>query len=329
MKKNILYIIAGIIFSSQIYAQDIHFSFMEYSPLLVNPANAGNASDIQGIINYRTQYRAVAVPFNTFNASFDMKLSTKSEKGNWITGLNLFSDKSGDAEYTSNGFNLIWGYRHQFAKNHALAGAINLGYSQNRISYNELKWGNQYDGYVYNKEYSTGETALSDRLGFWDSGLGLVYSYKNEGAFLKNLNAGVAIYHLNTPKYQFIKTNSEQYLRRFSYFVNSKIDINTEYSLLPGVYYNTQGKSSSLYMGSYIRKSFNSENNTAFSLGLFGRTKDAITLKLMYEYQKYSAGVGYDINISGLNSASKYRGAFELFLRYNAPTFIVKSRPRI
>ena len=52
-------------------------------------------------------------------------------------------------------------------------------------------------------------------------------------------------------------------------------------------------------------------------IGLFNRFKDAMVGKFMMEYDQFSAGFAYDINISGLTEVSRARGGFELFLRYS------------
>jgi hypothetical protein len=56
----------------------------------------------------------------------------------------------------------------------------------------------------------------------------------------------------------------------------------------------------------------------ALYLGLYGRLKDAMVAKVMFEYDQFMAGFGYDINISSLTEVSRARGGFELFLRFNA-----------
>jgi hypothetical protein len=45
--------------------------------------------------------------------------------------------------------------------------------------------------------------------------------------------------------------------------------------------------------------------------------KDALVGKLMFEYDQFSAGFAYDINISSLTEVSRSKGGFELFLRFN------------
>jgi hypothetical protein len=54
------------------------------------------------------------------------------------------------------------------------------------------------------------------------------------------------------------------------------------------------------------------------AIGLFGRFKDAMVAKFMFEWDQFSAGFGYDINVSSLTEASRARGGFEIFLRFNA-----------
>jgi hypothetical protein len=67
-----------LIFSiSRLAAQDIHFSQFSMAPLIQNPAMAGAAYNMQGIVNYKEQWKSVETPFKTFNASFDMRLKKK------------------------------------------------------------------------------------------------------------------------------------------------------------------------------------------------------------------------------------------------------------
>jgi hypothetical protein len=55
----------------------------------------------------------------------------------------------------------------------------------------------------------------------------------------------------------------------------------------------------------------------ALYIGLFNRFKDAMVGKVMFEWDQYSAGFAYDINISSLMPVSNTKGGFEVFLRFN------------
>jgi hypothetical protein len=52
---------------------------------------------------------------------------------------------------------------------------------------------------------------------------------------------------------------------------------------------------------------------------LFNRLKDAIIAKFMLEYDFYSVGFAYDINLSSLQQLTRTQSGFELFVRFNLP----------
>src|SRR5688500_6785188 len=83
--------------SSEVCAQDVHFSQFWMTPLLQNPGLAGANYDLQAILNYKDQWSSVASPYKTFDLSFDMKFNQKKPKKGFLAGgINVFSDKAGD-----------------------------------------------------------------------------------------------------------------------------------------------------------------------------------------------------------------------------------------
>ena len=78
-----------------LYAQDVHFSQVELSPLTLNPALAGSTSAFRGIAMYRSQYGSFATPFQTITASLDGKLtsSLKGANSSLGAGINFYNDR--------------------------------------------------------------------------------------------------------------------------------------------------------------------------------------------------------------------------------------------
>src|SRR5690554_6833712 len=78
-------------------AQDVHFSQMYYSPLTLNPALSGIDNPITAIVNFRTQWKSIATPYNTIGFSVDARLNEnkRDKKGIFAMGLNFFNDQSG------------------------------------------------------------------------------------------------------------------------------------------------------------------------------------------------------------------------------------------
>jgi type IX secretion system PorP/SprF family membrane protein len=336
MNNNILSIAGKLtflsIFSVHLFAQDIHFSQMEFSPLTLNPALAGANSPLQGIINYRSQWNSVAVPFKTIAASIDARFNNGKRKKSGIIagGINFFNDQSGDLQLTSTNVNLNLAYHLILDQRSTLGLGIYGGFGQRSINPNNGRWGSQYNGMIYDEMIDPGESFNTNSFSFMDAGSGLLYSYKrNNGYMTQNnqlsINAGFAIYHLNRPNYSFISGVNEKLFQRYAAFVNAEIGIqNSRGSVLPGIYYQRQGASMELMYGLYY-KYVASEGSKitglvkpmALYFGVFNRFRDAMAAKFMFEFDQYSAGFAYDINVSSLSTVSNSRGGFELFLRFN------------
>lgn len=80
-------------------AQDIHFSQVYETPLLLSPANAGFFNGYtRAIINYRGQWASMGSPYRTFGLSLDGGLfKSKKNKAFMGMGLTVFRDAAGAA----------------------------------------------------------------------------------------------------------------------------------------------------------------------------------------------------------------------------------------
>src|SRR6188472_364581 len=96
MKKKIAFI-AGLLSSTLVFSQDIHFSMFNYAPMTLNPANAGAEDEIRVNLNYRSQWKSVTSQFKTMAGSYDMRIA-KVGNGVLTGGLNFFNDKAGDSK---------------------------------------------------------------------------------------------------------------------------------------------------------------------------------------------------------------------------------------
>lgn len=326
-------ITAGIlIVGSTVKAQDVHFSHMEFSPLTLNPGLAGANSPMQGIVNYRSQWNSVAVPYSTIAASFDARFNEnkRQKKGIIAGGLNFFNDQAGDLKVNTTNVNLNLAYHLILDQTSTLGVGIYTGYGQRSISPEGGKWGSQYNGTMYDAGLLSGETFNNPSFGYLDAGAGIVYAYKNgQGYMTQNnnfeLNWGFAMYHLNRPYYSFLNSDNERLYMRMSTFVNATIGIqNTKGSILPGIYYQRQKTAHEIYYGLYYKYQLSEGSKvTGFNkpmsmyIGVFNRFKDAMIAKFMFEFDQFSAGFAYDLNVSDLYEVSRAKGGFELFLRFN------------
>jgi type IX secretion system PorP/SprF family membrane protein len=298
----------------------------------LNPGLAGANGPMQGIVNYRSQWNSVADPYKTIAASFDARFNDKKRNKSGIIagGINFYNDQAGDLKVNTNNVNLNLAYHLILDKSSTLGLGIYSGFGQRSISPEGGKWASQYDGNAYNPSLSSGEVFNSPSFSFFDAGAGLVYTYKNGAGYMNQnkqrfINGGIAFYHVNRPNYSYINNGEEKLYMRISGFVNANIGIaNTRGSILPGIYYQRQKSAQEIYFGANYKYNLHEgSRHTGFTrpmalyIGLFGRVKDALVGKLMFEYDQFSAGFAYDINISSLTEVSRSKGGFELFLRFN------------
>lgn len=333
--KNVLITTSFLIaaFGSTLFAQDIHFTQMRYSPLNLNPALAGAEQNLQAVVNYRDQWRSVATPYQTVAASVDGRFKEK-RGGNGVLawGVNFFNDRAGDARMTTTNANLNLGYHLFLDRNSSLGIAIQGGFGQRGINPSGGTWSNQYDGGGFNTALPNGENFDQSSFSHLDAGAGVVYHYKkNEGYMRGNdqftLTAGFSAFHVNRPSSSFLVGGQDDLAIRFAGFVYADYGIrNSNFSLAPAVYYNRQGPHQEILAGTYLRVLLNEgSKRTGFiqqfatSYGVFYRFGDALAAKFMMEYSSYAFGVAYDFNISSLTVASNTRGGMEFFLRFVLP----------
>lgn len=335
MKTNMKYLFSLVVATvlNSAYSQDVHFSHMEFSPLTLNPALAGANSPMQGIVNFRSQWNSVATPYQTIAASFDARFNEnkRQKSGHIAGGINFYNDQAGDLRVSTNNVNLNLAYHLLMDANNTIGLGIYGGYGQRALNSAGGKWATQYNGMSYDPNLMSGETFSNATFGYLDAGAGIVYTYNSGGGYMnqnidRKINAGFSVYHVNRPNFSFIEAANERLHMRMSGFVNAEIGIaNTRGSILPGVYYHRQKNAQEIYFGANYKYNLHEgSRHTGFTrpmalyIGLFGRFKDAMVGKVMFEYDQFSAGFGYDINISSLTEVSRAKGGFELFLRFNA-----------
>ncbi|MFH1004633.1 MAG: PorP/SprF family type IX secretion system membrane protein [Bacteroidota bacterium] len=341
-KAIILLIVFGGVMKVQ--SQDIHFSQFWMAPLLQNPALAGANYDLRAIVNYKNQWNTVASPYKTVNLSFDMKLNKKdAKKGFCAAGLNIFNDKAGDANMNTTQGNLSFGYHVILNDNSTLGGGLMAGLAQRSINYSNLQWANQYDGTKYNATLPSKEPEGNNNFSFTDFGGGILWTYNKGEEYMTENNqikatAGIAVFHPHQPKYSFYNTPDEKIYMKTIVHANVLYGIkNTNFSLVPGFMFYKQGTANELFAGSMIRYTLQEQSKytgylkgAALSWGAYYRNKDAVVAIMMLEFSQYAIGVSYDVNVSGLKSASKGNGGIEISLRFVNPNpFLYKNVPRI
>jgi type IX secretion system PorP/SprF family membrane protein len=327
IKKINLIIVLGMLISTNLFGQqDPHFSQFFASPLTLNPANAGIFNgDLRAVMNYRSQWGGVSKAYSTSAASLDMPILKKLSGGMFGLGLNFFKDAAGDSKLSTTNFALSLAYHLDISggsNNHFISLGFQGGVIQRSISYDNLTWDNQWNGYGFDRQT---EVLNIDDLGGTSAGgldlsTGLHWYYApSEGT---RFHGGLSMFHANRADVGF---NAESKLMiKYTLHGGGEIGMgNGEMAITPNFVTVHQGANKYTDIGAEFKyflkensKFTNYSNVMYISFGPYLRWGDATYIVARYSWAGMIASVSYDFNISDLSNASGGTGGFEVMLGY-------------
>jgi type IX secretion system PorP/SprF family membrane protein len=342
------YLFTLMIFSAAFsgIAQDIHFSQFYFAPLILNPALAGAERPSEAMLNYRSQWRSVTVPYSTYSISAHTRFAEKRSGGNFFgAGISVFQDQAGDGRLRTTQVSGIIAYHIQISKFHKLGLGFRGELGQRSIKADDFQWGSQYmPGSGYNPSVDPGEEISSASFLYPDISSGIVWSYDNTSRRVNvetnNFNRGslgFSVSHLNRPFNSFL-TSGERLQVKYTFHGRFLFSIpSTRIAVNPGFVYYRQAPNTEILLGGMLRYNLLPESKyTSFYkglgayLGAYVRTKDAVIVTSMIEMDNLKIGFSYDANISNLRQSSDGRGGFEIAISYTGSgAFFSKSRRRI
>ena len=329
----ILFIAAG--FSAG--AQDIHFSQFYLSPINLNPAMTGLMNcNVRLTANYRNQWASVlkSNAYSTYNVSYDQRIPVGRYDYFGIGGT-FWGDRAGEANFATTTGKITGSYSKRMAGSrkeaHYLVVGAEAGLAQRSLDFVKLRWGTQHDG---NGGFCATCGSLEednfdqDNFLFADASAGLLwFSVFDEN---NNFYIGGAYHHLNRANQSFNSANEDFLYSRFTVHAGGEFEISRRVGLVPGVITMFQGPSFQLNSGTSLKFVLgngrgNFSNYQAFYLGSWVRLSnkvetgiltDALILSTRFDYNQFSLGFSYDVNVSALQPASSNNGAFEFSLVY-------------
>lgn len=335
MKKIKLFLAATAAFLLPLLAssQDIHFSQLTETPLLLNPAEAGMSHNVLAIINYKDQWQSVtSTPYKTFNVSGDMAYLKKSNGNHLGIGLDIFSDKAGDGAMGTTTGQLHFSGVLSANDNNLISAGFYGGFGQRSLSIDKLTWDNQYIGGSFDASAASMEPSTFSNHTYADFGAGIAWFYGTGHATLssndaKTFNIGFAMQHINKPVYSYYGNSDNRLPMKIVAHGTADIGIkNYNLVLEPGYIVFIQGGHHEINVGmlfKYITQEASHytgrKKPAAFVLGSYYRFGDAIDIEAAYEFAGYRIGFSYDVNLSDLNVASKAKGGFEISLHFMSP----------
>lgn len=327
-KSHLLLLLLSVKF---IYAQDVQFSNSSETPVVLNPALSCTAYDTRIIANYKNQWASVSVPYKTYGISIEQALNHLKIRKTFVgVSLICFSDKAGDlglgSVFGQFGLNVVTKVARYAKLSAGIAGGITYRTLSNP---NNMRWSSQYNGYVHDAKVSSGEAPPSTSFVQGDYVVGVDYHYSRvEKTFFTQhattADIGIAVSHFSVPKINYT-TNTDRQYTKFVFHSSFSLGVKSiDMAILPSFVYIQQGPSKQINAGFMFKRIYkstsfytNRSKSAAFAIGAFYRLNDAIVPSVLIELDKYALSFSYDINVSSLKTASKFKGGMELGLRFN------------
>ncbi len=316
--KKIFTFFSLILFVSDSFSQDLHFSQFFEAPLLRNPALAGLfAGDIrvQGV--YRNQWSSVAFPYQTGSLNGDYKFPIGNGDDFMTVGLQLMYDRAGAVALATTHLlpAVIYHKSMSDQRNMYLSLGFMGGLVSRRLDRSKVTTDNQYDGFSYNGSLPDGEV-FGPNYSYFDASVGMSFNSTLGSEEQHNYFIGAAYHHFTKPVNSFYRNIN--HLPKWIYSAGLKLNASMDSYVTFHTDYSKQGSYEELIGGGMYSKKIGDEDIPTYTVhfGTYLRWEDAIIPVAKLDYYPYSIAFSYDINISQLKAASQGRGGFEISVSY-------------
>ena len=289
-------------------AQDVHFSQLDFNPVLLNAAYSGFVDGGARVgAAYRTQWATVSRPFRTFALTADgLLLHDRYRRNGLGVGGVFYRDKAGTLDYgTTSAMAMVSLNRAlDWSGVHHLSLGVEAGY--NLLGY-DVSQATLFDD---------AEVLPQQHRSYLTLGGGLAWSCEPDESWW--LRVGVAAHNLNRPSLALWEGDDARLEPRWVFSARMGYWLTGRWELSPVLLAQRQQKYSELCYGLDVRwlVSDDSRHRLLLAAGFALRHADACIFSLMAEYNALQFIFCYDANTSSLSEASSGYGAVELGVGY-------------
>ncbi|KIC95540.1 PorP/SprF family type IX secretion system membrane protein [Flavihumibacter solisilvae] len=303
------------------YGQDIHFSQFYEAPLLRNPSLAGIfTGDIRVQMVYRDQWNSVTNAFRSGSLNAEYKMPVGRGDDFITAGLQFLFDRAGTVSLTSTHVLPAINYHKALSseKNMYLSVGFMGGLVQRSIDRSKITSDNQFVGGAFNPAVDNGETFASPNYHYFDAAVGSSFNMGFGRELENSLFFGVAYHHLNRPTNSFYRNANEALHPKWVVSGGTKFNVSDQAFFNLQADYSNQGNANEVIGGAMYGYKIGDPEMPDYTLhiGAFMRFRDALIPAIKVDYDPFSIGLSYDVNVSQLKTASQGRGGFELSVTY-------------
>jgi type IX secretion system PorP/SprF family membrane protein len=307
---------------TQAMSQDPVFSQYYSSSLYLNPALAGIEKQTTLGANYRSQWNKLVLPFNTFQVSFVQPVFQRGARKKHIggAGISVMNDTAGPSkEFSSQSVSVSAAYNLYFGSSqaHTVSFAVQGGISQQRISFDNLRWTSQYGADNGFDPTMPGESAFANTNIFKPLlGLGAMWSY-NASQAGPTWYQGLAATNILRSQSHFAGMLGDS-SPAFKAHGGVNLPLDNAFELSPNYLVQRQGSNQQINVGMYAAYSLASTalGDIKFTLGTWYRLGDSFILSGGVATKKVSVAFSFDNNVSSMGRSFGNASAHEVSMSY-------------
>lgn len=339
--KKLIWIILLLPFGTS--AQDIHFTQMQTSPMLLNPAYTGLFEGWERIsANHRSQWMGAGTNFHTTAIGVDVNFfkTKQADRAHMGVGAVFYNDVGGDSKFGTKQALFNFSALVPITERQMLSAGLTFGIGQQSGDMTNLLFPSQFNGNELDPFLSNGEVnALVSKM-YTDVGVGVMYRFgNNKVGFARDdqtdFRIGVAYTHLNRPNVAFVTGFKQPIYAKWiinTSFLKDIQDSPVGFHLMFNQF--LQGPHSESVAAALIRYRLSTGSKTTglkrdayISGGMYFRFGDAVAPAVFVQWNGFDFGFSYDITISKLGAVQR-TGGIEFSLSYSNLDFALFKRRR-
>lgn len=315
LAKGTLWLACLLFTSTEIAAQDLHFSQFQFAGIGINPALSGTSeADLRFSSLYRKQWGSVPIPYESFTASYDQKLGMPRLKSETLgVGAYFRYDQAGDGQLSWAQMGLSAAYALKLNATQRVSLGIGVQWGQRALDNRGLFWGDQFNGDVFDPTQASAEAFVQSRAFYFSSATGLLWQAQHRTR-RHYAEVGISTSHLNRPRIRFLEEEAIALPLLWHFQTAGTWQINEKTDALMETHVRLQGPYREILLG--LGSRIHLKNNLALEGRLLWRIQDAWIPQLRLITGNWQLGLAYDINLSPFRVATLRMGGPEMGVQY-------------
>ncbi len=312
-------------------SQDFHYSQLDQSLTLINPATTATFSGFERItLQHRNQWLGAGTQFMTSMGMAEFSIGKEARQRSSFSGVGIYflNDVGGDSKFSIKTGGLTASGVIPLGRNHTISGGLHAAICNRSADFSRLSFLNQWNGTEFDSSIDPIEGNGISSFSHLDAGLGIAYGFnkENENTLSSNelsFQGGLSLQHMNKPNLRYNSLVEDRLFMKLCIHANARYGISPESNLEISAAQFIQGKHNETIVGLFYRLKTKSASritsnvsNQYFVFGTYFRSVGTLIPTIYIDLGSFSLGLSYDYEFGQL--ASMYKQSVEVSLKFSS-----------